>query len=131
MNQASIAEPTFDSGSTVELAKQALTEAKELIELEIKLAKVEARDELKRMKNAAIAAGVAFTLAILGLSAWVTALILALGLAPLYALAVGGALLLLGAGSAAYAYAAIPKAPLDHTRERLKEDIQRLREHTA
>lgn len=131
MNQANIAEPIFESGSTVEIAKQALAEAKELIELEIQLAKVEARDELKRLKTAAIAGAAAFTLVLLGLSAWVTALILALGLAPLYALAVGGGLLILGGAAAAYAYAAIPKAPLDQTRERLKEDIQRLREHTA
>jgi uncharacterized membrane protein YqjE len=131
MNQANIAEPVFESGSTVEIAKQALAEAKELIELEIQLAKVEARDELKKMKAAAIAGALAFTLLLLGLSAWVTALILALGLAPLYALAVGGGLVLLAGAAAAYAYSAIPKAPLDHTRERLKEDIQRLREHTA
>ena len=120
MNQANIAEPVFESGSTVEIAKQALAEAKELIELEIQLAKVEARDELKKMKAAAIAGALAFTLLLLGL-----------GLLPLYALAVGGGLVLLAGAAAAYAYSAIPKAPLDHTRERLKEDIQRLREHTA
>lgn len=131
MNQANIAEPVFESRSTVEIAKQALVEAKELIELEIQLAKAEARDELKKMKAAAIAGALAFTLVLLALGAWVTALILALGLSAVYALAVGGALLLLGGAAAAYAYSAIPKAPLDHTRERLKEDIQRLREHTA
>lgn len=131
MNQANIVDPTLDQTSTVELAKLALAEAKELIELEIQLAKVEARAELKRVKSAAIAAGVAFTLVLLGLSALVTALILALGVAAIYALAVGGALLLLGGIASAYAYSSVPKAPLDQTRERLKDDIKRLREHTA
>ncbi|MFZ5895084.1 MAG: phage holin family protein [Myxococcota bacterium] len=132
MNQPNIVEPPLEEQvSTVELAKQALTEAKELLELEIQLAKVEAREELKRVKSAAIAGGVAFALVLLGLSACVTAIILAIGVAAVYALAVAGVLLLAGGAAAAYAYSTVPKAPLDQTRERLKDDIKRLREHTA
>jgi uncharacterized membrane protein YqjE len=131
MNQANIVDPALEQVSTVELAKQALAEAKELIDLEIQLAKVEARAELKRVRNAAIAAGVAFTLLLLGLGALVTALILALGVGAIYALAVAGALLLAGGIASAYAYSTVPKDPLDQTRERLKDDIKRLREHTA
>ena len=130
MNQPRV-DPALESYSTVEIAKQAFDEAKELIGLEVQLAKVEAMTELRRLRSAAIAGGIAFALISLALSALVTALILALGASAIYGLVVAGVLLLLGGLAAAYAYSAIPKVPLDQTRERLKDDIQRLREHTA
>jgi uncharacterized membrane protein YqjE len=130
MNQPHV-DPTLEKYSTVELAKQAFDEAKELISLEVQLAKVEALTELRRLRNAAIAAGLAFAFILLALSALVTALILALGASAIYGLAVAAGLLVLGGIAAAYAYSAVPKTPLDQTRERLKDDIQRLREHTA
>ena len=130
MNQRAL-DPALESYSTVELAKQAFDEAKELVSLEVQLAKVEALSEIRRLRSAAIAAGVAFALVLLALAALITALILALGAGAIGALIVAGGLLLLGGGAAAYAYSTLPKAPLDQTRERLKDDIQRLREHTA
>jgi len=102
MNQPRV-DPAFESYSTVEIAKQAFDEAKELVGLEVQLAKVEAMTELKRLRSAAIAAGVAFALLLLALSALVSASILALGASVISGLAVAGVLLLLGGIAAAYA----------------------------
>ena len=117
--------------STAELAKELLSEARELIQIEIQLAKEEARTELISVKRAAIAAGIALGLAVLGLNAVITAVILAFGASVLAGLGVAGALLAAGALVAAYAYSRAPKSVLGKTRDRLKEDVTRLKEHVA
>jgi uncharacterized membrane protein YqjE len=114
-----------------ELVTQVLADARELITLEVRLATEEARSELLQAKTAAIAGAAAFSLALLGLGTLLVALILALGGLALHALIVGGVLLVAAGGTAAYAYGCIPKKPLEKTRGRLKEDVARLKEHTA
>ncbi|MGC4087887.1 MAG: phage holin family protein [Polyangiaceae bacterium] len=129
MTEPPIVDHALEPSSTVEIAKQALAEAKELIELEVRLAKVEAIAELKRLRSAAIGAGIATALTLLGLGALLLSLVLALGASALTALGVASLLLLGAMLSGAYAYSRLPKAPLDQTRERLKDDLKRLREH--
>ena len=123
--------PLHQTSTTPELVKEVLSDARELITLEIRLAVNEAREEALRVKRAAIAAVVAAALVLLGAGALVVALILLLGGAPLHAFAVGSALLLLACGGAVYAYSVMPKNPLAKTRERFRENANQLKEHVA
>jgi uncharacterized membrane protein YqjE len=115
--------------STGELVRQTLEETKELVRIELKLARDELGEDLVQLKSVAILAGVALVLAILTLSTLVVALVLALGGTAIAALLVA-AVLLVGAGvTAAVAYKYVPKEPLQRTRARLKNDINHLKEH--
>jgi uncharacterized membrane protein YqjE len=115
-----------------DLVKEALTDAKDLVKLEVELAKTEVREDLDEIKVAAIAFVAAFAAAIIGLTMLLVALVLAIAPRPLPALIVGGVFLLIAVGVAAFVgYPHLPKKPLDRTLTRLKTDAQILKEHTA
>lgn len=116
---------------TSDLLKQTLAEARELVQLEVRIAKEELKEEVVRVKKAAITGGVALVLLFAGLSGFVVALILAFGGTVVAALLVAGALLVLGAGAGVLAYSMVPKSPLSHTRQNLKDDVNQLKEHVA
>lgn len=121
----------IDSASTAELVRQALGDARELVRLEVRVAKQELRQELLRTKNALIAAAVALLLLLLALGALAVAAIAALGGTALDALLVAAALAVLGLGVCAVAYALVPKPPLDRARQRMQDDLDQLKEHVA
>ncbi len=122
---------TLEETPTSELVAQTLREARELIELEMKLAKQEVRQELQQAKRAAIVGALALACGMWAVAVLLVALILALGGTALHALIVGAVLLAACGGAAAYAYSAVPKAPLEDTRTRLKNDVNRLKEHAV
>lgn len=122
---------TLDEPSTAALFREALDEAKELARVEIELAKSEVEMELARAKRAAIGIGVALAAGVLVLSLVALALVLALGGTALIALAVAGAMLVVGGAAAWLGYSLLPKRPFEKTRERLKSDVVHLREHIA
>lgn len=123
--------PAPPEPTTVELAKQALVDARQLVQLEVKLARAELIEEFAAAKRAAIAFALAFAFALLALSTLVVALVLAIGGTPVAALAVAAALAALGAGAGAFAYATMPHSILDRTRRHVKDDINQLKEHVA
>lgn len=126
-----ISMPTQSALSTPELVKQVLGDARELMSLEVRLAVQEAQSEVLQLKQAAIVAGISAALTLLGVGTLLLAVVLALGGTPLDALIVS-AVLLLGAGIGAfYAYSVVPKTPLAKTRQRLKNDVNHLKEHVA
>lgn len=114
-----------------ELLAQALSEARELVSLEVRLAKAELKEEIARTKRAAIAGAVGTVFVTLALAALLVAVILALGGTAGTALIVAAVLAVLGAASMAIAYASAPKAVLGQTREQLKDDVEQLKEHVA
>jgi uncharacterized membrane protein YqjE len=124
---ATAPEPT----PSADVAKQLLADAKELIALEVELAKNEVTEELLRAKHAAIAAGLAIAALLLCLNAALVGLILALGGTALHALSVALVLLLLAGATGVYAYSAVPKRPLGKTRARLEDDARQLKAHVA
>jgi uncharacterized membrane protein YqjE len=131
MNSPVVIDPMQKSSSTPELVKQVLNDARELITLEARLAVQEARTEVLQIKQAAIVASIALALVLLSVGTLLLAVVLALGGTAIDALIVA-AVLLVGAGvSAAYAYAVVPKKPLQKTRERLQADANQLKEHVA
>ncbi|WP_394822026.1 phage holin family protein [Pendulispora albinea] len=123
----------MDEAPTGELIKQALEDARELVRIEVGLAKEEARDQLKSVKRAAIAAGIALAATLLFLSTATMALVLGLqgGGGGAIALAVAGVYLVVAVVAGGLAYRFIPKEPAGETRRRIEGEIKKLKEHIA
>src|SRR5205814_319288 len=94
---------------TSALVKEMFDETKQLVKLEIELAKDEAKIELKKAERAGIAAGIGLVASILMLAMLSVLVVLAIGGTPLAALAVAGFWLLVSGGAGFYAYTAIPR----------------------
>jgi uncharacterized membrane protein YqjE len=122
---------SLEEASTADLVREALDEAKELIRVEIEIARSEVEMELARAKRAAIGFGVALVAGVLVLCMLAVAVVLAFGGTVLAAIVVAGVMLVV-AGAAAYTgYTLFPKKPLERTRDRLKSDVSQLKEHIA
>ena len=121
----------LEQASTVDLVKEALDEAKELVRLEVEIAKDEVKQEVAQTKKAAIGFGVALAFALVVLSLLAVAIVLAVGGTAVAALAVAGVFLVLGGVAGYVGYTMIPKKPLDKTIGRVKRDVNQLKEHIA
>ena len=121
----------LEEASTAELVKDALVEARELVKLEVELAKNEVKGEVKALEHVAIGFGVAFVFALLFLAMMSVALVVALGGTAVAATVLGLVYAALAGGAAWYGYGKLPKKPLDRTRERLRTDLRQLKEHVA
>jgi hypothetical protein len=122
---------TPDDISTVALVRDVLDEGKELLRLEIALAKEEARRELKRVEHAAVVLGFALAASVLLLCMLATALVLALGGTAVVALLVAAGFLVIGCVAGAVGYTMVPKSPFGETRRRLESNVNQLKEHLA
>lgn len=123
-------ETKHDEGVT-DLLRDAMGEAKDLVKLEVELAKSEAREELAEAKVSALAFGGAFMGATIGLTMLMVAIVLAFGPRSLPALAIGVALVAAAGVAAFVGYQRLPKKPLGKTFRRLEKDTHMLKEHTA
>ncbi len=123
--------PALEDLSTADLVRGALDEARELVRVEIEIAKGELHREVERAKHAAIVLGLAAASSILVLSSLVVAAVLALGGAPGIAIVAAAIFLVLGVGCGLAGYTMIPKTPLGQTRRRLESDVRQLKEHIA
>lgn len=121
----------LEEAATADLVKETIAEAKELVKLEVELAKNEMKEEVKQLEHSAIGFGIGAVFALVFLSMIAVAIVLALGGTALAAIGVGIAFLILGAIAAYLGYAALPKKPLDKTRRRLESDVHQLKEHIA
>lgn len=121
----------LDRTPTVVLLSRVLDEAKDLVRIEVNLARDDVRSEVKGLSHAAIGFAVAAASVLLALDLLVMALVLALGGVPWLALALAGAFAGLGALAAGAGYASVPKKPLEPTRRRLASDVDHLKEHVA
>lgn len=121
----------LEEASTADLVREALDEAKELVRIEIEIAKNEVEKEIAQAKKAAVGFGVALAAGVLVLCLLAVALVLALGGTPLAAIGVAGVLLVAGGAAAFTGYSLLPKKPLEQTRYRLKSDVAQLKEHVA
>jgi hypothetical protein len=122
--------PRRAHASAADLVRDAIDEARELVRLEVALAKDEARTELYETRAGAIALGVTATLAILGLAMLLVALVLAIQVGWAAPLICGVILLACAALGAYVAWKVFPKKPLDETRRRLSADVSELRSRT-
>jgi hypothetical protein len=116
--------------STRELVKRTLDDARQLARTELELARQDLRGEVRSAIRAASGLAAAFACGVLVIASIVTTIALGAGrawvgilFAVLFAIG-GGVLGGLGVN-------AIPKKPLDPTRQRITGDIDRLKEHIA
>lgn len=117
--------------SAGDLVREAIAETRELVRLEVALAREEIKTEMTRAKAGAIAMAVAATAAVCGLTLCLVAIAAAFSVIWLAALVLG-AILLLGAGAAALlGWKAVPKRLMGSTRERLQTDVKQLKERIA
>jgi len=114
---------------TPELVRQALEEARELVQLEVRLAREEAREDFVRYRRLGYELGAALLVLNAGISALILGLVLAAGADPLLALVIGAVLLLVSGALAFHVYRAIPGFPLRRTLSRWKNEVQELKEH--
>jgi uncharacterized membrane protein len=121
----------LEEASTAELFKEAMDEARQLVRLEVALAKEEVKHELVSAKRAAVAFGVAAAASLVVLALLAMALVLALGGTAVTALLVALAFLVVAGGAAYAGYSMLPKQPMEQTRRRLQTDLNQLKEHVA
>jgi hypothetical protein len=121
----------LEEASTADLVKEAMDEAKELVRLEVALAKEDVKAELVQVQHAAIGLGIAAGASVIVLCLLAVALVLALGGTPLAALGVAGGFVVIGGIAGYVGYGMLPKNPLERTRHRLETDVNQLKEHIA
>jgi hypothetical protein len=121
--------PPLAQEATTTLMREAIDETRQLVRIEVALAKDEARREIRDLKSAAVAFGVAITATMLGLAAIVSTVVVALGVLAGVIIAVVA--LVLAAILGVTGYRRLPTNPLVATRKRLEDDIQGLKEHVA
>jgi len=124
MPSASSTEP-----GSLELMQHAAQDARELIRLEINLARNEVTRELVAVKSSGILVAISLALGLTGLASLVTALGIELGARG--ALAVGLLLLLAAAISGSIGYRRFPKSMMAATGLRLKDDEAMLKDHLS
>jgi len=114
---------------TADLVKEALLDARELLQAEVELARDELRREIRRAKASAITLGIALGAALIGVALLLVGICLAISRGPLPPLLFGAGFLVLAAIAAVLGYSALPKQPLPATRARLEADARILKEH--
>src|SRR5207247_995986 len=106
--------------SAGELLREAMTEARQLIVLEVSLAKDEMRHEIVSAKSAAIALGAGAALSIVAISLLFVSLALAIFPGPVPALIFALILMVSATLACVAAVKRLPKKPLESTRRRLE-----------
>ena len=134
-NMAAVAPPperslaSLEEASTSDLVREAMHGARELVRLEVELAKEEVKDELKQIQRAAITFGIAAGASLVTLCLLAVALVLALGGTALVALLAAAGFLAVAGVAGIVGRGMLPKAPLEKTRNRLQDDMDQLKEH--
>ena len=110
-----------------ELLRDAMSDVRELVKLEVELA----TDEVRAQLRATLFAAIAFGVVLVALALFAVALVFALGGTAGVAAAVGGGFVALAAVAAAIGYGALPKNPMEETRVRVLSDVALIKEGIA
>jgi uncharacterized membrane protein YqjE len=121
----------LEEASTADLVREMLDEAKELVKIEVELAKNEVEEEIAQAKKGAIALGIAAGCGVIVLCLLAVTLVLALGGTAMIALAVAAVFLVIAGIAAGIGWSIFPKKPLGRTRERLSRDVHQLKGNVA
>jgi uncharacterized membrane protein YqjE len=124
-----LAEEQIENASTTDLVKEAVEDARQLVRIEVALAKDEVRTEIKEVKRSALAFGLAAFAALMALATLLSVVVVAAGWVA--GLIIGGALMIVGAVVGLTGYKLLPKKPLEATRKRVEKDMNSLKEHIA
>jgi hypothetical protein len=117
--------------STVEVVRDAFEDARELVRLEVELAKKDLIGEARAAGQAADAFGVAAGCAVLVVAMLALALVLATGASAGLALVLAALFLLIAIVAGMTGYTLLPRKPLRPTRERLEADLQQMKRRMA
>lgn len=127
----SMVEEARAEASTTDLLRELVDETRQLARAEIALARDELRREIQAARRGAIALGVTAVLALQGLALLLVALATACPHPVLAAALLGGGLLVFAGIALLYGYRQLPLRPLSDVRERLKTDVQVLKDQVA
>ena len=116
---------------TAELIREALDETRQLVRVELALAKDELRTEVREAKESLIAFAVGGVLAIAALAVLLVALATAISSSAWSPFAVGMIALGLAVGAGVLGWQLLPTKPLEKTRKRLQLDARMLQERMA
>jgi Putative Actinobacterial Holin-X, holin superfamily III len=106
-----------------DLVREAIVEARQLVRLEVELAKDEMKRELTTAKSAATSFAIGAIALIVGVALLFVALALAIFPGPIPALILGTAMLVGAVIAGAVGMRLLPKRPLAETRRRLEGDF--------
>jgi hypothetical protein len=129
--EAQIVGASAEEGETApsaRLIREAIDEARDLVRLEVALAREEMGEELGRAKASATAMGAAAAMGIAGLTLLLTAIAFAAHESWLVALLLGAGLVTLAVVAALIGRSAMPTVALPATRERVGSSLRGLRE---
>jgi hypothetical protein len=116
--------------STMQLVTRAVEDARELARAEIALAKQDVRAEVTAALRGARELAIAYGCTVLGVALIVAAISIDIGRGAVALFA--GIVAIVAAGIlGGLGYAALPKRPLESTRRRITDDIDRVKEHVA
>ena len=120
-----------DEGGVLDLVKGAVKDAQELVKIEVALAKNEVKQDVMKVKGAAIAFAVGFATAVLTVAMLLVAIVVAIG-GPAPALVIAAILLVTSGGAGFLGYKLLPReAPLDDTKENVEKHARILKEKIA
>jgi hypothetical protein len=125
VEQHEVAKP---EASAADLVRDAQAQTKQLVEIELALAKDELRHDLADAKRAAISFGVAAVAALLAATMMLVGLALAIFPGPVPALVIGAGLLVTAGALGFVGYRKVPTKPLERTRRRLETDVEAIKE---
>jgi hypothetical protein len=116
---------------TTDLIREALDETRELVRLEVALAREELKGELTQAKTGGFALGSAASAGIAAFTMFMVTIALAFSMKWLAALIIAGILLALACALGLGGWKLMPKQPLGATRERIGSDLKQLKERVA
>lgn len=114
-----------------ELLREALGETRDLVQIEVALAREELQSAFSAAKVSVFAFGAAAALALVAFAMFVVAMVMGLKVGWVGALVAGGILLVLAASLALIGWRVMPKKLMGGTKERLQADVKQLRERIA
>jgi Putative Actinobacterial Holin-X, holin superfamily III len=114
-----------------DLVREALGDTRELVRLEIALAREDVRGEIAAARTSAVAIVLAFAVAVMAVTTFVVAIVLALRVGWPGALVAGGILLLVAIALGLVGWKALPTRPLGGTRGRILSDVHHIKERIA
>ncbi|HXN32034.1 MAG TPA: phage holin family protein [Polyangiaceae bacterium] len=115
----------------MQLIREALDEARELVRLEVALAREEVTTELRQARSSAIVFAGSAVAAVASFTMFLVAIALAFSVPWLAALPIAALLLCVGCALGFAAYKALPAKPMAKTKKRIEADVQQLRERRA
>lgn len=131
VSPSAAAKPTASatpSTPAAQLLRTAVQDVRQLVELEVALARDEMSRELRDARAAGISLGTAGIVAIVGVTMFVVALALAFSSAGTASLVIGGILLGIAGAAGGVGILIAPKKPLGITRDRLRADVRAVRQ---